>query len=91
MILDWNHNNTRFATFYLDVKFVAPKFNLPTSFKEEKSLEKVHSSLDFMENRLLKENEYLASNGHPTVADLQAYFDLHMLVLLKVILTDEKY
>jgi len=44
-----------------------------------------------LENKFLTEREFVASNGHPTIADLQVYFDLTMLRDFGVLKLEEKY
>jgi len=80
MILDWNHNNGRFGTYYIFATVVAKRLGFAHPFKEDKTLEKAISSVEFLDQRILAESEYVASNGHPTVADLQVFFDITMLV-----------
>lgn len=70
MVLDWNHNNARNATMFVFTKVFAPKLGIQTPYKEDKTLESVLNSLDFIENRFLAEHEYVATDVHPTFADL---------------------
>jgi len=82
MVLDWHHNGTRNATF-LAVGLTIRK-GTDLFFKEKEMFETCEKALKFADESLLGgKQRYLASDDHPTFADLAVFFDVIMLDFIK--------
>jgi len=82
MVLDWHHNATRNITFH--VRGQTFRKGVDLGFKEKEIFEVCENALKFADENLLGgKHFYLASDDHPTYADLTVFFDVTMLDWLK--------